>query len=490
MAEERFSGKYQLGDRIGGGGMADVFRATIFGAEGFTRSVAIKRVLDAYSSDETFAEMFANEARIASVLTHPNIVSVVDFDRDPEGRLFLVMELVEGADLRRVTKRGPLPLPLGLYVITEVLRALAFAHDAPGPSGRRVEIVHRDVSPHNILLSWDGAVKLSDFGIAKAVEATRVTKTGVIKGKLGYMSPEQAEGTTLDRRSDLFAIGIILYELLTHRRLFVGDSDRAVLNRILIAPIEPPIQVVPSIPSEVDAICMRLLARSVEDRYQHASEPLEALLATGLIPARAQLDLAALIHERVEPVTTVDQPEAALTDLAATRRLPEKSDRTATQTPALSPQKDSRFWLMLLIPLTFLAGLLATLLLTRSPQPKSEPMVLEMSSSQITSTPPGAIVRIAGHVEGETPYLLELPLGRSVAIEFSLQKHRTITRMVEAGTDFHVDLQRQPTPAERPAAPPPPPAARKKRKKKKQDGILRPVPEKRIGDGILAPKLP
>jgi serine/threonine protein kinase len=286
-----------IGERIGGGGMAEVYRSTLIGVEGFTRTVAVKRILGNFSADTTFAEMFVNEANIASLLTHPNIVSVLDFDRDDSGQLFLVMELVEGCDLKQLADEGSLPVELSTFVTGEVMRALSFAHSLER-EGRSLAIVHRDISPHNVLVSWDGAVKLSDFGIAKATEATRVTQTGLIKGKVSYMSPEQVEGLDLDSRSDLFSAGILLHELLTGRRLFDGPSDRAVLNRILIGDIAPPSATNPEVPPALDRICMRLLERELERRYQRAQDVIEDLLLTNLISPRAQFDLARLMKER------------------------------------------------------------------------------------------------------------------------------------------------------------------------------------------------
>src|SRR5262249_34902529 len=156
--------RYQLGERLGAGGMAEVFRATIFGAEGFARPVAVKRVLPGFASPQ-FASMFVEEARLASLLSHPNIVTVLDFDRDPDGRLFLAMEYVDGRDLARLAESGLLPFSAVHFVISEVLRGLGYAHELPN-GGTVRGLVHRDVSPHNVLLSWEGAVKVSDFGIA------------------------------------------------------------------------------------------------------------------------------------------------------------------------------------------------------------------------------------------------------------------------------------------------------------------------------------
>ena len=247
------SGKYRLDQRLGGGGMAEVFLGSTVGAEGFTRKVAIKRVLPGYSDNEAFAQMFVSEARISSQLVHPNIVSTFDFDRDAEGRLFLVMELVEGRDLDSLLSSGMLPIPVVIFVIGEVLRGLGYAHDLPAGNDMH-GVVHRDVSPHNVLLSWDGSVKVSDFGIAKARAASEATASVFIKGKPAYMSPEQANGQPLDGRSDLFAVGVMLWEMLTGRRLFVGEDTRATLAAVLFGQIPKPRQLRSEIPKDLEKV--------------------------------------------------------------------------------------------------------------------------------------------------------------------------------------------------------------------------------------------
>jgi len=277
--------------------MAEVYRATLVGAEGFARQVAIKRILPTLSADPMFAEMFVNEARLASMLAHPNIVSTLDFDRDAEQRLFLVMELVDGRDLKHLLATGRLPVAISAFIIAEVLRALAFAHDLE-QDGRPLTIVHRDVSPHNVLLSWDGAVKLSDFGIAKAIAASSASRTGSLKGKVGYMSPEQAHGLPLDGRSDLFAVGVMFHELLTGARLFGGATEAEVLSRMLAQPISSPREAFADITPEIDFVCMRLLERDRDQRFSSAQAALEALLGCDVISVRGHLELRDLMRAR------------------------------------------------------------------------------------------------------------------------------------------------------------------------------------------------
>src|SRR6185312_16046001 len=291
------SGKYRLDHRLGGGGMAEVFLGSTQGAEGFSRKVAIKRVLPGFSDNPSFAQMFVSEAQISAQLQHPNIVSVLDFDRDAENRLFLVMELVEGRDLDTLVQTGVLPWAVTIFVISEVLRGLGHAHDLPTSAGMR-GIVHRDVSPHNVLLSWEGAVKVSDFGIAKAKAASEATASVFIKGKPAYMSPEQANGEALDGRSDLFAVGIMLWEMLVGRRLFTGDDTRATLAAVLFGQIPRPRSQRPDVPPDLEHVTMRLLERDLPARYPTAEDAIADLLNCGDAPRNGREQLVQTLHER------------------------------------------------------------------------------------------------------------------------------------------------------------------------------------------------
>ena len=291
------SGKYRLDTRLGGGGMAEVFLGSMLGIEGFTRKVAIKRILPGFSDNPSFAQMFIAEAQISSQLVHPNIVSVLDFDRDPEGRLFLVMELVEGRDMDALIQTGPLPFPLVIFLISEVLRGLGFAHDLP--AGNEVRgIVHRDVSPHNVLLSWEGAVKVSDFGIAKARAASAATASVFIKGKPAYMSPEQANGERLDGRSDLFAVGVMLWEMIVGRRLFVGEDTRATLAAVLFGQIPRPRALRPDVPKDLEHVVMKLLERDLPARYATAELAIQDLLECEDAPKAGRELLVRTLAER------------------------------------------------------------------------------------------------------------------------------------------------------------------------------------------------
>lgn len=282
--------KYRLGPRLGVGGMADVFRAELMGAEGFSRPVAIKRLHAAVSSDPAFCAMFVREARLLSALHHTNIVSVLDFEWDGDGRLFLVLELIDGVNLAELVRRGPLPREVAEHVMGEVLRGLGHAH-ARG-------ILHRDVTPHNVLLSWTGEVKLSDFGLAQASSSSRVSDGGLIRGKVQYLSPEQLQGLTIDARSDLFSLGVMSYQLLTGRYPFLGRTDQATMAesiaRMLTATIVPPHDLRPEIPPALSDVVMRLLEREREHRFPSA----DMVLADIPVPARGRELLIDLLAER------------------------------------------------------------------------------------------------------------------------------------------------------------------------------------------------
>jgi serine/threonine-protein kinase len=253
-------GRYEIERRLGGGGMAEVFLAKLRGAEGFSRRVAIKRVLPHFAGHPEFAALFVREAQLCAQLQHPNVVSVLDFERDAERGLFLVMELVEGKDLSQLLAAGRVPISLAIFLAVEVLRGLGYAHHLD--LGEIAGLVHRDVSPQNVLLSWDGGVKVSDFGIAKARAATLASESVVVKGKVSYMSPEQANGQPLDGRSDLFAIGIMLWEMLTGRSLFQRGTSQEMLAAVFFSAIASPASLRPEIPEDVSRVVMRLLATS------------------------------------------------------------------------------------------------------------------------------------------------------------------------------------------------------------------------------------
>jgi hypothetical protein len=268
-------GKYLLVERIAHGGMAEVFRAVYQGAAGVEKTVALKRILPGLEGMGEFVEMFVDEARIASSLTHVNIAQVFEFG-EVGGSYYLAMELIEGVDLGRVgeaaRRRGTTLPPMdAAFIIAEAARGLAYAHEKRGPGGALLGIVHRDVSPQNILVSWAGEVKIADFGIAKAIGKLHKTESGAVLGKLRYMSPEQVSGEPLDGRSDVFSLGIILHELLTGRTLFDGDNPGRVAEQVKLADVAPPSSRAAGVAPELDRICMKALARARDARYERAA---------------------------------------------------------------------------------------------------------------------------------------------------------------------------------------------------------------------------
>jgi len=273
--------KYILTERIAQGGMAEIHLGKSVGLDGFARVCAFKRILPHFAQDNEFVEMFRNEAQVAKQLQNKNIVQVFDFVSDGSSYM-LVMEFVDGQDLRALLsgaeqKRKRIPIEIACYAAMETLSGLSYAHSAVDVSGKSMGIIHRDVSPQNILISYDGDVKITDFGIAKAENQSSNTRVGVLKGKFRYMSPEQASGYNIDARTDLFAVGIILFEMLTMTRLFKGE-DLAVLEAVRACQIRPPSQVNNSgVPPELDAIVMRLLARDPLQRYQTGREAVRDL---------------------------------------------------------------------------------------------------------------------------------------------------------------------------------------------------------------------
>jgi serine/threonine protein kinase len=281
QAPERY-GKYHLLERIGIGGMAEVWRAKTLGSEGFTKDLVIKRILPKFTGDEDSVRMFIDEARLVAKLHHPNIVQIFDFDKEGD-RYYLAMELVEGRDLRLSEKAAAktgiwFPLSMSIYIISEALKGLQYAHSRLD-HGKPLGIVHRDISPHNILISFSGDVKIGDFGIAKVAERQSPQTGGTVKGKLSYMSPEQITGQLLDARSDIYSMGIVFWELLTRHRLFFGSDEQDVVRRVRDGVVPPPRQYNPDIPEEVEKIVLAMLVPNRATRIQTAGEAVKQLMA-------------------------------------------------------------------------------------------------------------------------------------------------------------------------------------------------------------------
>ena len=273
-------GRYLLLRRLNIGGMAEVHLAKAVGMHGVERLVAIKRILPGVADDPEFVRMFVDEAKLSVQLSHANIAQTLELGRIGK-TLFIAMEYVSGIDVRQIWEHaqfgGELPLGAVLYVVSKLCEGLDYAHRKADAEGRALGIVHRDVSPQNVMVAYDGQVKIIDFGIAKAKVRASRTRVGILKGKFAYMSPEQVGGLELDSRSDVFAVGIILYELLTRTRLFKSESDFATLEKVRYVELFPPRLINPQVPRDLEKIVLKTLHRDREERVQSA-EALQQLL--------------------------------------------------------------------------------------------------------------------------------------------------------------------------------------------------------------------
>jgi TonB family protein len=295
-------GPYVLLEKIATGGMAEVWKARKRGEEGFQKIVAIKKILPHLSDNQDFIEMFVDEAKLAAQLNHNNIIHIYDLGKIGTS-YYIAMEYIDGNDLKTILRRGQerdqtLGVELALFVASKIAAALDYAHRKRGFDEKDLGLVHRDVSPQNVLISHEGDIKLCDFGIAKAASKASHTHAGALKGKLQYMSPEQAWGRSIDRRSDIFALAVVLFEMLTNRKLFLGENELSVLDQVREARVIAPSEINDEVPSNVDAIVLKGLAKEPADRYQTAGEmakDIEAVLFD-FRPTPTSADLAIFMH--------------------------------------------------------------------------------------------------------------------------------------------------------------------------------------------------
>ncbi len=294
-------GKYRPIAELGRGGMAVVYLAASQGPRGFSKLVVIKELKDEFTSDTEFSSMFVDEARLAARLSHPNIVQTYEVEEDL-GHFFIVMEYIEGQPLSqvrtRLAKLGAQIRDHQARVLCDVLDGLHHAHELADYDGTPLSVVHRDVSPHNVIVTYGGDAKLVDFGIAKAADSTSQTRTGVIKGKLAYMAPEQAFGKPVDRRADIFSIGVILWEAITGRRMWKGNAEGAIAHRLSVGDVPKITDFVSEPPPMLKAICERALAPRADDRYPTAAamrRDLDAYLASMGAARPSARDLGAIV---------------------------------------------------------------------------------------------------------------------------------------------------------------------------------------------------
>lgn len=297
--------RYTITERLDHGGMAEVFRGVAESMEGFKKSVAIKRILPNLTKNQKFVSMFLDEARLSLFLQHANIVQVFDISKTPDNAYFLVMEFVDGCNLKGLIERQKqkgkrIDVGHSVYLMIECCKALNYAHSLEHPeTNEPLGIVHRDISPPNILLSKNGEIKLVDFGLAKATSQIESTDPGVVKGKFSYLSPEAASGRDVDHRADVFAVGIILWELFTGRRLFYGDTDYQTVELVRQARVPSIAALNPEIDAEIEQVVRKALARDPDDRYQNANDMGDAL-AQFLFSRRMKVtarDIAGLVRD-------------------------------------------------------------------------------------------------------------------------------------------------------------------------------------------------
>ncbi|MDQ3036231.1 MAG: serine/threonine protein kinase, partial [Myxococcota bacterium] len=277
MAEPPSYGRYEPLFRIASGGMAEVYAARVRGEAGFEKLVALKRMLPHLCDDERFVTMFLDEGRLAANISSPHVVSTLDLGRASDQSLYLVMELVIGATLHSLARNAikttaAVPVPIAIEVIAQAARGLHDAHEARTPLGEPLGIVHRDVSPQNILVGVDGRVRITDFGVARAMLRHTKTTTGELKGKFGYFSPEQCADVRVDRRSDVFSLGIVGWEILAGRRLFHAENPLAILEQVANAPIPDVRSIRPEVTPALAAIIARALDRDPGRRWATAGE--------------------------------------------------------------------------------------------------------------------------------------------------------------------------------------------------------------------------
>lgn len=450
----RHLGRYEIVGKLASGGMAEILLARLTGPSGFERPVVIKRILPHLHGLSEFVDMFLDEGRIAARIGHPNVAQVQELAREDD-ELYLVMEYLEGESAaglarRARARRTRLAPALCAYIVAEACAGLHAAHELRSPEGKPLDLVHRDVSPQNLFVGYDGTIKVLDFGIAKAAGRITTTEAGTLKGKFEYMSPEQAAGQPLDRRSDVFSLGIVLYELATQRRLFKRGSQTETLRAVCDDPIVPPSELVEAFPAELEAVCLKALARDPDARYASANDFRRALLGTlRTIDASAMPEesLSTLMHElfddRIEEkhemlahmrdgITPAHVPAADVEE----EELPtvEAELRSAIRTRLAEPARRARWpWIAAVVLIAAGAAFVMT-----SRAPEEEPTAIPHVEITVESEPSGAQVVVDGNDRGVTP--LTLTFEQSEALHTLRLGHEGYAPLIE---EFRADVNQR-----------------------------------------------
>jgi serine/threonine-protein kinase len=459
-------GRHVVVGYLADGGMAEIF----LGKEPDGRPVVIKRILPHLARQQNFVSMFVDEARIGSLVHHPNVVEVYELGQVGTD-LFLVMEYLAGESasglMRRLTLRHErLPLALAAHIVAEACAGLHHAHELTDEAGTPLHLVHRDISPSNIFITYGGEVKVLDFGIATAAHRLTRTATGQVKGKFSYMSPEQCRGEMLDLRSDIFSLGVVLYELTTQRRLFKRPNELMVLKAVTEMPIPRPSREIADYPRALEQICMRALAREKSQRYGSAAEMRNDLIGAiaqlgGVLDLHAPLAgrMAQLFPERIEEKrkmlsniranTSLDHMPAAEVDESI--EVPQVTEQSATPYSTVAPRPPApvpRRWPIAIATLA-VAGLGVaiwwfgfrdaaepephkTIEMTATPTPADAAPDIVL---HVESIPPGATVTIDGVIAGQTPYDLKLRDKRDVKLELELRGYVTVAQQLTIDRD-------------------------------------------------------
>ncbi len=384
-------GRYQVLCPIGAGGMAEVYAARVVGAESFAKLVALKVMLPHLSRDPKFARMFVDEAQLAAHIDSAHVVSTLDLGRDDRDGLYQAMELVLGASLRQLLDASETPLAPGvaLSILAELARGLADAHAARGPDGAPLGLVHRDVSPHNVLVGVDGRTRLSDFGVARAAASVSATESGELKGKLAYAAPEQLRGEVADARSDVFALGVVCWEVLAARRLFTAENPLALVDMMMTRPIPRLDEVRPELGRAIADVCAEMLVREREARSVTAAEIATRLgeLARDAQGSSSREVVGALVRDRA------GQPLIALEALIRARTNELAPPSTSRSTPAIAPPaRDGSLSRVLGASVIVLLAVVLGLIVWRGPGAGSDAQPQTTTAATTTPTASVAVV--------------------------------------------------------------------------------------------------
>jgi serine/threonine protein kinase len=480
VALPRFSpspfGKYFLVDKIATGGMAEIFKAKTYGQGGFENLLVIKRILPHVGENAEFVEMFIDEAKVSVALQHPNIVRVNDFGQILDD-YFIAMECVDGKDVRNLLRKHvqldrTLPAEFAAYIAHETCKGLHYAHTKTDLQGNPYGIVHRDISPSNVLVGYDAQVKIADFGIAKAESNAYQTRDGVLKGKFEYMSPEQAEGRPLDARSDIFAVGILLWESLTGHRLFKTDSDVATLRAIQSADVPKPSTVNPDVPETLEQVAMTALSRDPDDRYQTAAQMADDLRAA-LAPAapdvvqnafrtylreffadeiaeeRERLETNSEVAAQLRDATTGAHHQPGSTDFDG----PTTSMRPSTATPVtitrVEGSRGPRLWVVAAVLLAVLTGAVGLAVVGIVVGVNLSTEAAEMGDMDVVVQPAARVyVDDVLRGTGTTVFVSRLDPGQH-AVRLEADGHESVTVTVEVVPGEALRLEKSLAPLER-----------------------------------------